>query len=226
MSLNLGAESLAGVVKSGIATTGESEKAEGKHPAHKSPVQSSSVPPAPAATSGSSGTTTTGESEKARGKRPAHKAPAQSSSAPPAPAAASGSPKGNGHGTGFRTAPAIQVQASTDAAQAAETRARLIREQIVRLREHDCKHDHWRKDRSGGRCDSCRHDLPFYIHVSILNPCRNKHSEYRVKLENRYAWTVRCRLATVVEEIVFENHDGRGLHASDIGTVQYKRRRS
>ena len=109
-----------------------------------------------------------GISEKARGKRPAHKPPVQSSpSAPPTAAATSdGSTKGNGHerGTGHRTAPANQT------APDAETRARLVREHIARLREQDdCAHGHWRTERGAGRCDTCHHDLRLYIFVSILN---------------------------------------------------------
>ena len=112
-------------------------------------------------------------SEKARGKRPAHKPPAQSSpSAPSTTAAATlgGSAKGNGHerGTGNRTAPANQTHANV--APDAETRARLVREHIARLREQDgCAHSHWRTERGAGRCDTCHHDLRLYIFVSILS---------------------------------------------------------
>lgn len=50
----------------------------------------------------------------------------------------------------------------------ANVRARLVREAVERLRvDHDCQHDKWKYRSGGGRCQTCSHDLPLYLFVSI-----------------------------------------------------------
>ncbi|KZT10448.1 uncharacterized protein LAESUDRAFT_721807 [Laetiporus sulphureus 93-53] len=54
----------------------------------------------------------------------------------------------------------LSTMKKTDATR----RETLVRVWMDRLRvDHDCHHEGWKYRRGGGRCESCHHDLPFYL---------------------------------------------------------------
>ncbi|KIK92812.1 hypothetical protein PAXRUDRAFT_146502 [Paxillus rubicundulus Ve08.2h10] len=62
-----------------------------------------------------------------------------------------------------------RVDAQLEAGQGNHTeretvRQRMVRETMERLRvDHDCNHGHWQYRKGGGRCETCGHNLPYYL---------------------------------------------------------------
>ena len=88
-------------------------------------------------------------------------------------------------------------------------RARLVREAMEDLREnHECAHTKWKYRHGGGKCQTCFHNLPIYLFVSLLQDysSETRLTIHMIFLSSRGARAVRFCHVIGAAETGFNSH--------------------